>query len=64
MLSAEFAFLSEPVVEDALPSLDEFEPLQGDVLVALGFVVGVETLQRLVEDRCEVFEVVRFAADP
>ena len=54
VLAAELAFLLEPVVEQAGAGGDDFEGLQGDVLGALGFVVGVESLERVVQHLGEV----------
>ena len=44
VLSAQFAAQFEPVVEESLPGQYDFQRLQGDILVAFGFVVAVEFL--------------------
>ena len=45
VLSAEFPAHFHPVVEEAGARHHDFEPLQRDVVRALGFVVAVELLQ-------------------
>ena len=47
----------QPVVEEVLSGHDEFQRLQGDVLVALGLVVAVDLLQLLVEQACKQLSV-------
>ena len=50
MLSAEFAFALEPVVEESRSCGNDFELLEGQVFVALSLVVGVDLLEGLVEN--------------
>jgi len=45
MLSSELVFLFEPIIKEAVAGLMHFRAYQGHVLVALGFVVGVEALE-------------------
>ena len=49
MLPAEFASRTEPVVEEIRAPHYDFQGLEGDVLIALGFVVAVHVLKRAVE---------------
>ena len=63
MLSAKFAFLFEPVIENARTSLDEFKPLKRNVLVPLCLVVGVYLLEALVENAGKLIYIVRLATE-
>ena len=54
VLSAEFSFAFEPFVEESWTCHDDLKRLQRDVLVALSFIVGVDGLQRAVEDGGEL----------
>ena len=58
VLAAQLAFLVEPVVEEARACHDDFQRLQGQVILAFGLVVGVYFLQCLVEHFGELFQVV------
>ena len=60
MLSAQFSAAFQPVVEEAAARRDDFQRLQGQVLVALGLVVRVDFLQRLVEFAGKGCDVGRF----
>ena len=57
VLAAELAAALEPVVEQAATGRDDFQRLQSDVLETLGLVVGVDVLQRLVEQCGKGFQV-------
>ena len=50
VLSAQLAFLVEPVVEEARACHDDFQRLQGQVVLTFGLVVGVDLLQRVVQN--------------
>lgn len=52
------SFGFHPVVEESCACLHHFEVLQGDVVEALGFVVGVDLLQSSVEQVAEALQVV------
>ena len=54
VLTAQFAFALEPFIEESWFGNDDFERLKGDVLMALGFIVGVDGLKRTVEDDCKL----------
>ena len=58
VLATQLAFLVEPVVEEAGACHDDFQRLQGQVVLAFGLVVGVDLLQRVVQDAGELAEVV------
>ena len=58
VLAAQLAFLVEPVVEEARACHDDFQRLQGQVILALGLVVGVDLLQRVIQNASELVEVV------
>ena len=58
VLAAQLAFLVEPVVEEAWACHDDFQRLQSQVVLAFGLVVGVDLLQRVVQDTGELAEVV------
>ena len=58
MLSAELALAFQPKVEEPLWGGDYFETLEGEVLVALGLIVGVERLQGLVQLLGKGFEAL------
>ena len=59
MLSTQFPAKLQPVVEEMLPCLDDLEVLQGDILITLGLVVGIDFLQTLVEQVREQLQVCR-----
>ena len=56
VLTAQFAFALEPFIEESWFGNDDFERLKGDVLMALGFIVGVDGLKRTVEDDCKLIK--------
>ena len=41
VLASQLAFHLQPVIEESLPGLNDFQVLQGDVLIAFGLVVAV-----------------------
>ena len=57
MLPAQLSLALQPVVEQSLLCHNDFQRLQGDVLVSLGFVVAVQLLQLLVEQLCKETDV-------
>ena len=58
VLAAQLAFLVEPVVEEAWACHDDFQRLQGQVVLTFGLVVGVDLLQRVVQNAGKLAEVV------
>ena len=63
VLAAQLAFLVEPVVEEAGACHDDFQWLQSQVVLAFGLVVGVDLLQRVVQDTGELAEVVGYLGE-
>ena len=63
MLTAQFAVFLEPVVIQILAAFDNLQLLQGDILVALGLVVGIDFLEPLIEQGGKLLEVGRFAGE-
>ena len=44
VLTSQLAFHLQPVIEESLSSLNDFQMLQGDVLIAFGLVVAIQLL--------------------
>ena len=58
MLPAQLTLASQPFIEDSTTGGNNFEALQGYVLVSLGFVVGVEGLQSQIQPVGKGFDVL------
>ena len=56
VLSAQFSFLFQPVVEQIRTCRDDFQFLQSNILVAFGFIVGIDFLQSLVQCMTEMLQ--------
>ena len=50
MLSAQFAFIFQPVIEYSFPGRNDFQGLQSDVFVSFGFIVGIDFLKFSVQN--------------
>ena len=55
MLSSQFSFLCQPVMEQSLTGYDHFQWLQSDIFPSFGFIVRVNLFQRSVKYRSELF---------
>ena len=58
MLTTQLTLHLQPVVKQTLSRLDDFQMLQGDVLISLGLVVAVDLLQPLVQQVSKQCQVV------